>query len=211
MHWFRQIKRDRLPIAVDWLLVGLGNPGERYAKTRHNIGFEVLDRLAAAEGWSWRSATVVPGLVTSGLWHGASVILLKPTTYMNLSGQAVQPLVSQYPISLDRLMVVYDDMALPVGRLRIRLSGSAGGHNGMKSIIQKLSNRQDFPRLRLGVGLPQEHSAHEGVVDHVLGKFSDEEQPKVTAMTHQALEALAFCMQHPVAEAMNRFNGAPPA
>ena len=170
-----------------WLIVGLGNPGARYARTRHNIGFMVADRWAARHhidiakkranylyGQGALDLTPAPFPAREGGKNSeARVIVAKPRTYMNLSGDAVGELMQRYHVMKQRLIVVYDDLDLPLGRIRIRAEGSAGGHNGMKSIIERLGT-QDFPRMRLGVGRPE--AAGKGAVDYVLDTFSKAEQ-----------------------------------
>ena len=132
------------------IVVGLGNPGREYARTRHNVGFDVLDVLSEKTGITL-TKNAMHGLISEGFIGGEKLVLVKPQTFMNLSGQCVTELVSWYKPELDRLLVVYDDIDLPLGKLRLRKSGSAGTHNGMRSIIGLLGT-QDFPRLRVGVG-----------------------------------------------------------
>ena len=179
------------------LIVGLGNPGREYADTRHNVGFAILDRIAAAAGVRFR---------TNNKWQADTALdgdvwLCKPQTYMNLSGESVGALARFHKIEPARVLVVLDDMALPLGRLRIRERGSAGGHNGLKSIIAHLGT-QDIPRLRVGIG-----SAEPGaVIGHVLGKFALEEQPLLAQALDRATEAIGHAQSHDLAAAMNRFN-----
>ena len=132
------------------IVVGLGNPGREYARTRHNVGFDVLDVLSEKTGIAL-TKNAMHGVIGEGFFGGEKLVLVKPQTYMNLSGQCVTELVSWYKPEMDRLLVVYDDIDLPLGKLRLRASGSAGTHNGMRSVIGLLG-RQDFPRLRVGVG-----------------------------------------------------------
>ena len=133
-----------------WMIVGLGNPGREYARTRHNVGFDVIDVLSEKLGITvGRSA--MHGLVGEGMVNGEKVLLVKPQTYMNLSGQCVSEMTAFYKVPMDHLMLIYDDIDLPLGKLRLRREGSAGTHNGMRSVIGLLG-RQDFPRLRVGVG-----------------------------------------------------------
>ena len=154
-----------------WMIVGLGNPGREYARTRHNVGFDVIDVLSEKLGISV-NRSLMHGLVGDGFFGGEKVMLVKPQTFMNLSGQCVSELVSFYKVPMDRLLLIYDDIDLPLGKLRLRLSGSAGTHNGMRSVIGLLG-RQDFPRLRVGVG-----SRPEGweLADWVLSHYATEEE-----------------------------------
>lgn len=191
------------------LLVGLGNPGQKYDRTRHNVGFEVIDRLA--QSWSVQ-------LVGNKRFHGnvgetrtASgdrLVLLKPTTYMNRSGQSVRAVVDWYKLLPSDVLVIYDDMDLPIGKLRFRVSGSAGGHNGMKSIISHLGT-QDFPRLRLGISRADGSSnqADRTVVGHVLGKFAPDERKVMDAAIDLADEALDFSLRKGIERAMSLYNG----
>lgn len=152
------------------LIVGLGNPGPEYAETRHNAGFQFLDRLARKHGLKF-SALKFKALIAEGEIRGCQVILAKPLTFMNLSGQAVKPLVKSCGIELVDLLVVYDDMDLPLGAVRFRPGGGAGGHKGMLSVIEALGNRH-FPRLRFGIGRP----SHGDPMDYVLSEFSEDER-----------------------------------
>ena len=154
-----------------WMIVGLGNPGREYARTRHNVGFDVIDVLSEKLNIQV-NRSLMHGLVGDGFFGGEKVMLVKPQTFMNLSGQCVSELVSFYKVPMDRLLLIYDDIDLPLGKLRLRLIGSAGTHNGMRSVIGLLG-RQDFPRLRVGVG-----SRPEGweLADWVLSHYATEEE-----------------------------------
>ena len=154
------------------LIVGLGNPGTRYERTRHNAGFLVVDALADAYHLSWSKKLFINTLVAEGNVDGAKVILAKPQTFMNRSGQAVAKLMKRYKLTADDLVIVYDDVDIERGSIRWREEGSAGGHNGLKSIIQLIGTQQ-FPRLRIGIGKPPERVPLE---DYVLGKMNKEEQ-----------------------------------
>ena len=191
------------------LLVGLGNPGQKYAKTRHNIGFEVIDNLA--QSWAVKMSenkrfqgSVGEARATSG----ERLILLKPSTYMNLSGQSVRAVVDWYKLSPSDVLVIYDDMDLPIGKLRLRLFGSAGGHNGMKSIISHLGT-QTFPRLRLGISrtASADRQASQTVVGHVLGKFAPDERKVMDAAFTLAREAIEFSLGKGLERAKSLYNG----
>jgi peptidyl-tRNA hydrolase, PTH1 family len=181
------------------LVVGLGNPGRRYAGTRHNIGFEVVDLLAARHGAGWESA---PAEALIARWRASSVVLVKPLTFMNLSGQAVGDLLRFYKIDCADLLVVVDDVNLALGRLRARPGGSAGGHNGLKSLIGLLGT-DGFGRIRIGVGggEPQRDLA-----GHVLGRFLDDERSVVQEATLRAADAVELWVAEGMAPVMNRYN-----
>jgi PTH1 family peptidyl-tRNA hydrolase len=182
------------------LIVGLGNPGAEYERTRHNVGWHVLDAFAR----KFRidiTRHEKNALTGSGRVAGGSVMVAKPLTYMNLSGDAVKLLTNAYLESTDDLMVVYDDIDLPLGRLRIRPNGSAGTHNGMRSIISTI-NSEKFPRLRVGIG-----SAEQGRLrDYVLDDFTAEEQPVVDRAIERAVDALLLFARGDLKRAMNQFN-----
>jgi peptidyl-tRNA hydrolase, PTH1 family len=183
------------------LIVGLGNPGAKYDGTRHNIGFVVLDALAKA----WQVPLVenkkFQGHFGEGMAPGGLKLrLLKPTTYMNNSGQSIRAVLDWYKIDPQAVLVVYDDMALPVGRLRLRLSGSAGGQNGMKSAIAHLGT-QTFPRLRLGIG-----SKEDDAISHVLGSFAPMEKAAIEEVVHWAVGAIEIAAKEGVEKSMNLYN-----
>ncbi len=185
-----------------WLLVCLGNPGREYENTRHNIGFMAADELARREGVKinklrYRALT---GEIRAG---GQRVLGLKPQTYMNLSGEAVKLAGGFYKIPPERVLVISDDVALSLGKLRIRAGGSAGGHNGLKNIITHLGTEQ-FPRIRVGVGAP-EHPEFE-MVDWVIGKFSQQEKKLADEAVGRAVDAALCVIERGVQEAQNRFN-----
>lgn len=187
---------------MTYLIVGLGNPGRQYEKTRHNVGFEVIDRLADR-----LSASVdekkFKGCYGKGVIGGNKVILLKPLTYMNLSGESVRAAMDFYKIDPDHMIVVYDDVSLDVGQLRIRTKGSAGGHNGIKNIIAHLGT-QEFPRVKVGVG---EKPPRMDLADYVLSRFSGEDQEKMNAAFVEAARAVEAMIIEGTDWAMNRFNG----
>jgi PTH1 family peptidyl-tRNA hydrolase len=187
---------------TEYLVAGLGNPGDRYAQTRHNIGFMVVDRLAMMHGGSWRSEH--QALTCRLVIANRAVLLAKPQTFMNNSGSAVRSLASWYRVPPEHVVVVSDDLDLPVGRLRVRARGSAGGHNGLRSIIAELGS-QEFPRIRLGIGRPATGEA----IEWVLSPFMAGEQALVTEMIDAAVEAVETVVQEDVVAAMNRCNGKP--
>jgi peptidyl-tRNA hydrolase, PTH1 family len=181
------------------LIVGLGNPGRAYAGTRHNVGFDVVDLLAERHRLSWESG---PAEALMARWRAASAIVAKPLTSMNLSGQAVGDLLRFYKIDLPDLFVVVDDTNLELGRLRARAAGSAGGHNGLKSLLELLGT-EDFARLRVGVG---RGDARRDLADHVLTKFDPQERPDVVEAVGRAADAAELFVAEGIAPVMNRFN-----
>lgn len=187
-----------------WLLVGLGNPGEQYAGTRHNIGFQVIHYLAESGGIPCKAEKKFKALLGSGVLVEQPVLLAQPLTFMNLSGEAVGKLLHYYQIPSSQLLVIYDDTALPFGKLRLRTGGSAGGHNGMKSIIQHLGGSEDFPRLRVGIGAPQ---GQRPLHDHVLSAFTSAEQQRLDAILSACGDAIKVLFLEGMEAAMTRFNG----
>ncbi|SHM20387.1 peptidyl-tRNA hydrolase, PTH1 family [Caldanaerovirga acetigignens] len=185
---------------VLFLIVGLGNPGKEYENTRHNVGFKVLEKISEKLGVKVDKIKF-KGLFGEATYGGEKIILLKPMTFMNLSGQSVGEAVRYYKVPSENLIVIYDDMDLPVGRLRIRRKGSSGGHKGMESIISCLSS-EDFLRIRVGIGRPKGD-----VVDHVLGNFDPEENQAVESAIEAAADAALAIVKEGVQEAMNRYNG----
>ena len=183
-----------------YLIVGLGNPGKEYAGTRHNIGFEAVDYIADKYNIELNRIKF-KGVFGEGMINGKKAILLKPTTYMNLSGESIREVVNFYKISNEEIIVIYDDISLEVGRLRIREKGSHGGHNGIKSIIANLST-DIFPRVKIGVGGPKGD-----LVSHVLGKFSNSEIEVLRESIIATSEAVATILSRDTKEAMNKFNG----
>ncbi len=188
---------------VDWLLVCLGNPGDKYENTRHNVGYMVADEVAdranvPIQKLKYKALT---NTVTIG---GQKVLVMKPVTYMNLSGEAVRQAVDFFKVPADHVLVVSDDTALAVGRLRIRKGGSAGGHNGLKNIILHLGTDQ-FPRLRLGVG-EKPHPDYD-LADWVLGKFQGEDKKAMDAAVKRAADAIECILSQGLDRGMNKFNG----
>ena len=191
----------RQSAAVEWLVAGLGNPGQKYANTRHNMGFLTVDLLAEDAGVKlnkikFKSAyNILP-------FAGAKCLVMKPQTYMNLSGEAVREAAQFYKIPADRVLVIYDDVSLPVGKLRVRPSGSAGGHNGIKNIIAHLGT-QDFPRIKIGTGAPGEG---EDMIGWVIGEPSQNEKARLLECFRQAVQAAECVIRHGCQKAMNDFN-----
>jgi peptidyl-tRNA hydrolase, PTH1 family len=181
------------------LIVGVGNPGRRYDGTRHNVGFDVLDLLAERHRLEWESG---PADALIAKWRVSSAILVKPLTFVNLSGQAVGELMRFYKVEREDLLVVVDDINLELGRLRARPSGSAGGHNGLKSIIGVLGSDQ-FARLRFGVG---RGDARRDLADHVLSKFDPQERANVVDAVARAADAAELFATDGIGVVMNRFN-----
>ena len=183
------------------LIVGLGNPGRRYEGTRHNVGFDVVDLLARRHGADWEAAPRgIEALV--GRWRQADSVLAKPLTYMNLSGAAVIGLLQFYKIEPADLLVLVDEVHLELGRLRIRRSGSAGGHNGLKSIIASLGS-MEFARLRIGVGRGDDRR---DLADHVLARFDADERSTVTEMVDRSADAVELFVAEGIGPVMNRYN-----
>lgn len=189
-----------------WLVVGLGNPGKDYAHTRHNAGFRALDVLAQRLGCKIDKSKF-QGLYGQTAFRGEKLYLLKPLTYMNLSGQSVLQLSAYFHIPPERIIVLFDDISLPPGRLRIRGDGSAGGHNGIKSIIAQLGS-QDFPRVKIGVGAKPE--ADRDLADWVLSPFSAQEEKALSFSLEKAADAALAIIEKGVPTAANLYNGSKP-
>lgn len=182
-----------------FLIVGLGNIGKQYEHTRHNVGFDIIDLVSDKYNISINREKF-KGMYGEGSIASEKVILLKPSTYMNLSGESIREVVNFYKISNEQVIVLYDDISLEVGRLRIREKGSAGGHNGIKSIIANLGT-DIFPRIKVGVGQPKSE-----LVSHVLGRFNTEDREKVIKVFDVSVDALEHIVKYGVTEAMNKFN-----
>ena len=190
------------------LVVGLGNPGQRYAGTRHNVGFMALERLAKREGVRFKSMAKLQGELAEVGFGSDRLRLLMPQTFMNESGRSIRAALDWFDLSADQVLVLVDDMDLPLGRLRIRAKGSAGGHNGLKSTIQHLGT-QEFARLRIGIGAPgrsaEERKAR--TVSHVLGSFNAAEQPLLNDVLDEVLRGLELIQRQGLERAGNRLNG----
>lgn len=183
------------------VIVGLGNPGLKYAKTKHNVGFWVIDQLSdqwgiPLSGQKWRAE------IGEGMVNGEKVVLVKPLTYMNLSGESVRPICDFFKLPLEDLVVVYDDLDLPVGKIRLRVKGGSGGHNGMKSLIAQLGTEQ-FQRIKIGISRPEGRIP---VVDYVLTPFSTEQSIAVDTAVDQVAQAIQAWQEHDFMYAMNHFN-----
>lgn len=189
--------------AETWLIVGLGNPGKQYERTRHNAGFRAIDILAANLGCKIDKGKFL-GLYGQTNWNGKKLYLLKPQTFMNLSGRSVLQMSAYYSIPPQRIIVLFDDVSLEPGRLRVRAEGSAGGHNGIKSIIAELGS-QDFPRVKIGVGI-KPHPEMD-LADWVLSNFSANEEKALGEALPQAANAALCIIEHGIPETANRYNG----
>ena len=184
-----------------YIIVGLGNPDKEYEWTRHNTGFIALDKLAH----KYRINVTTQkhkALVGTGIIDGEKVILVKPQTYMNLSGEAVREVINFYKEDLKNLVVIFDDIDLPLGKIRIKEKGSAGTHNGVKSLVKELGS-QEFKRIKIGIGNP---TGNIDLVSHVLGKFSKEEMEVVEKSSESAVEAIEMIIKNNLLGAMNKFN-----
>jgi PTH1 family peptidyl-tRNA hydrolase len=179
------------------LVAGLGNPGPEYEHTRHNIGFLVVDRVAADFGSTWVKSSKWGALLAK---RGDS-LLVKPTTYMNRSGEPLLMIAQFYKIEPRKVLIVLDDLALPLGRLRLRANGGPGGHNGLESIIMQFGT-EDIPRLRIGIGA----APRDGAVEYVLNPFFEEEKPLVESTIHRAVDAVKWAIDNGLVSAMNTFN-----
>jgi len=184
-----------------YIIIGLGNPGDKYKYTRHNVGFMVIDILAQ------KNSVSLNKIGYKALWgemrtKSGNVILAKPQTFMNSSGESVYEIINYYKIPLEHLIVIYDDIDLPLGRIRIRKKGSAGTHNGMRSIIYMLKN-EHFPRIRVGIGKPKEGT---DLVKYVLSPFTEEEQPVIYKAMERAAEAAEIIVTDGIDTAMNKYN-----
>ena len=183
------------------VIVGLGNPGPEYANTRHNLGYRVADELARRWGWSFR-VHKSKAMVATGIRHEQSIAMMKPTTYMNESGRAICAMANFVHCQPDNILVIYDDLDSSFGRLRMRAFGGAGGHNGLKSIIQYLGVNT-FPRLKIGIGRPQ----HGDPAEYVLRPFHRDEQQAVTEMIAKAADATELTLSEGLTSAMNAYSG----
>ena len=187
---------------MDYIVCGLGNPGAKYEMTRHNVGFAAIDLLAEKLGLGRLTRTRCRAVCGTARVGDKTVLLMKPQTYMNLSGEAVREAAQFYKIPADHVLVIYDDVSLPVGKLRVRPTGSAGGHNGIKNIIAHLGT-QDFPRVKIGTGAPGEGG---DMIDWVIGVPSQAERKVLAETFARAIEAAECIIEHGCQKAMNQFN-----
>jgi len=193
------------PVVIPQLIVGLGNPGTKYDQTRHNIGFVAIDSLARTWQINLSEHRKFQGIFGEGQAASGKMRLLKPTTYMNLSGQSIRAVMDWYKLPAEAVLVVYDDMDLPLGKIRLRQSGSAGGHNGMKSAIAHLGS-QNFPRLRIGIGAPKEGEPDKQVISHVLGRFSSSEDRLLPEVLNLIRDAVEMSLKQGIPKAMSLYN-----
>ncbi|MBD1867557.1 aminoacyl-tRNA hydrolase [Cyanobacteria bacterium FACHB-471] len=194
-------------LVIPQLIVGLGNPGAKYDKTRHNIGFEAIDLLARSWGISMSENRKFQAVLGEGRGpHGEKIRLLKPLTYMNLSGQSIRAATDWFKLPPESVLVIYDDMDLAVGKIRLRLSGSAGGQKGMKSAIAHLGT-QNFPRLRIGIDSPKNFaSSDKDTVSHVLGQFSKAEAQIMSEVLQMVLSSVELSLKQGISKAMSLYN-----
>jgi PTH1 family peptidyl-tRNA hydrolase len=186
------------------MVVGLGNPGLQYKFSRHNIGFRIIDNLAREMETEFKKVKSYDSLVSRGKLMNHKLILVKPQTYMNLSGKSASKIVSYYRISFQDLLIVYDDLNLELGQIRIRKRGSAGGHKGVESIIQYL-NSKDIPRLRIGIGKPSINSNFD-YASYVLSNFKDNEKDKISEVIQLSTEAIKTVIEDGLVKAMRKYN-----
>ncbi|MBC1498990.1 aminoacyl-tRNA hydrolase [Listeria weihenstephanensis] len=182
------------------MIVGLGNPGKKYDRTRHNVGFMVVDELSFRYQMPWKKSKF-NGMTSSIVVNGEKMLLVKPLTFMNLSGECVRPLMDYYDIPVEDVLIVYDDLDLPTGKIRLRQKGSAGGHNGMKSLIQHLKT-QEFNRIRVGVDRP----VNGDIINYVLGDFPKSEQADIIEAIQKSADAVEAWSNKSFTEVMNQFN-----
>jgi PTH1 family peptidyl-tRNA hydrolase len=199
---FGRSKSEKATGPVEWLVIGLGNPGQKYLETRHNAGWHLLDTLVRDNPAFRFDETRNKGLIARGELAGVRVALVKPQTFMNLSGQAVAPIARFYKVPPERILVAFDDVDLPAAILRLRPKGGAGGHKGMRSIIQHLGT-EDFPRLRLGIGRPPGPMSVEAFV---LQKFKPDEWSAMLSVYERGVEAVKAVVAYGLDYAMNQFN-----
>ncbi|MBQ7198748.1 MAG: aminoacyl-tRNA hydrolase [Selenomonadaceae bacterium] len=184
------------------IFVGLGNPTKEYAATKHNVGFMLADKVAAELGAeNWREN--FNALIAESFLDGEKILIVKPLTFMNASGDSVVPLVDYYKVDVTNLIVAHDDMDLPVGKIRLRPGGSGGGHRGIASIIQNFGGLKNFPRVRIGIGRPPENWSVNG---HVLSPFNDEDAAKISAALDELVPAVLCIFREGIDNAMNKFN-----
>ena len=186
------------------MIVGLGNPGEKYFETRHNVGFMLVDKLCKEKQLTFTADKIFQAEIASTFFYGEKVYFVKPTTFMNESGKAVHALLSYYGLDIEDLVVIYDDLDMEVGKIRFRQKGSAGGHNGIKSIIKEIGT-QEFDRIKIGIGRPKDKMT---VVNYVLGKFDKEDEITIFNTLDKVDKAVNYYLQTKNFEqTMQKFNG----
>ena len=184
------------------IFVGLGNPGSEYANTKHNVGFMLADKIFSELGANnWRNN--FNALISETFYNGEKILIVKPQTFMNLSGEAVAPIINFYKIPIENLIVAHDDMDLPVGMIRLRPKGSSGGHRGVESIIKNLGGDKNFARVRIGIGRPPENWS---VNNHVLSNFNADDSQKISAAIENLIPATLCIFENGIDMAMNKFN-----
>lgn len=199
--WFSQLRATASP-PPRHMIVGLGNPGSEYAQTRHNIGFRVIEGLVRRHSLGAERSTYQARIVR-GIINETAVVLVRPQTFMNLSGECVAPLMRMFGLTPDQLLVITDDLDLPTGQIRVRAVGSPGGHNGLKSLVHTLKT-ENFPRIRVGIGRPAPGLS---VIDHVLGDFGPEELPLIETALELATDAVELIIRQGIEAGMCRYNG----
>ena len=183
------------------LIAGLGNPGKEYVRTRHNLGFLLLDSMAEELGWSFKEEKRFKAHIANGRWKDIDLHLIKPQTYMNLSGESIGKYMRYHRLQTENFLVVVDDSALGFGQLRLRGQGSPGGHNGLKNVQAHL-NTQNYVRLRMGIGVQKQGS----MSSHVLGRFTQGETEQLPALFEKGKQALGYWIEEPLVQAMNKIN-----
>lgn len=186
------------------IVIGLGNPTNKYENTRHNAGFKVLDKIAEEMGTSFSMESKFKAEIAKGLWNSEQVLLVKPQTFMNLSGESVALVMGYFKVTISDIIVVYDDLSLDMGTLRFRANGSDGGHNGIKSIIQSLGGNKNFVRLKVGIGPQPPYMPAE---KFVLGEFTNQENELLKDVVKVSSEAVKCFLISGISEAQNKFNG----
>lgn len=186
------------------IIIGLGNPTVKYENTRHNVGFKVMDGIAQNAGLSFAMESKFKAEIAKGLWDSEQVLLVKPQTFMNLSGEALALIMGYFKVEVADILIVYDDLSLDMGMLRFRANGSDGGHNGIKSIIKSLGGSKDFARLKVGIGPQPPYMPSE---KFVLGEFTSQEQLLLADVVKYSVDAIQCFINSGISEAQNKFNG----
>lgn len=186
------------------IIIGLGNPTVKYENTRHNVGFKVMDGIAQNAGLSFAMESKFKAEIAKGLWGSEQVLLVKPQTFMNLSGEALSLIMGYFKVEVADILIVYDDLSLDMGMLRFRANGSDGGHNGIKSIIKSLGGSKDFARLKVGIGPQPPYMPSE---KFVLGEFTSQEQLLLADVVKYSVDAIQCFINSGISEAQNKFNG----